>query len=198
MVAYATELLKREQPLSNFQEEMLDKIETEVERLKNLTGGLLSFSSSRETLNQVVGLNDLITEVLKLLKFELQRKAITLTTDFDEIPSVKVDPNKIKQVLINLVINAVHALQGQGTIVLTTSLNHDGMVELQVRDDGPGITPEQQEQVFAPFFTTKPEGEGTGLGLYICQNIIKEHGGLITLDSQPDQGATFRICLPVD
>lgn len=197
MVAYATELLKREKPLSNFQDEMLEKIEMEVERLKSLTGGLLSFSSSRQTQNRLVNLNDLINEVLKLLRFELQRKSIQLDTDFSEIPVISADPNTIKQVIINLVMNAAHAMQGQGKIVLTTSLNSKGLLELQVRDDGPGIAPELQEQVFAPFFTTKPEGEGTGLGLYICQNIIRGHGGSITMQSQLDKGTTFRICLPV-
>jgi PAS domain S-box-containing protein len=112
MVAYATELLKREKPLSSFQEEMLEKIEMEVERLKNLTGGLLSFSSSRDTQNRIVNLNDLIVEVLKLLRFELQRKSIEFITEFGEIPVLTVDPNKIKQVVINLVMNAAHAMQG--------------------------------------------------------------------------------------
>jgi PAS domain S-box-containing protein len=198
MVAYATELLKREKPLSTFQEEMLDKIETEVERLKNLTGSLLSFSSNRETQNRLVNLNDLINEVSRLLRFELQRKSIKLATEFSEIPLVSADPNKIKQVVINLVMNAVHALQGQGEILISTGVNSDNMLELRVKDNGPGISLELQEQIFAPFFTTKPEGEGTGLGLYICQNIIREHGGSIKLESQSDQGALFRICLPVE
>ena len=198
MVAYATELLKREKPLSSFQEEMLEKIEMEVERLKNLTGGLLSFSSSRDTQNRIVNLNDLIVEVLKLLRFELQRKSIEFITEFGEIPVLTVDPNKIKQVVINLVMNAAHAMQGQGKITVTTGIDATGMLELQVRDTGPGISPELQEEVFAPFFTTKPEGEGTGLGLYICQNIIREHGGTIALESQLGEGTLFRISFPVE
>lgn len=198
VVAYATELLKREQPLPSYQEELLEKIETEVERLKNLTGGLLSFSSSRETRKRLVDLNNLVTEISKLLRFELQRKSLRLTTEFSDIPAISADSNKIKQVVINLVMNAVHALHCQGQILLSTCLNQNGMVELQVRDNGPGIAPELQERVFTPFFTTKPEGEGTGLGLYICQNIVREHGGSIVLESQPGQGTLFRICLPVE
>jgi len=198
IVSYATELLRREQPITVFQDEMLEKIEIEVERLKTLTGGLLSFSSNRETKNRLVNLNDLITEVLKLLRFELQRKSIQLDTELSEVPLITADPNKLRQVLVNLVMNAVHALQGQGRVVLRTALNTDGTVELQVEDDGPGIDLELQEQIFAPFFTTKPEGEGTGLGLYICQNIINGHGGSITLTSSPGMGTMFRICLPVD
>ena len=109
-----------------------------------------------------------------------------------------MDPNKIKQVIINLVMNATHAMQGQGKITVTTGINETGMLELQVRDTGPGIAPELQEEVFAPFFTTKPEGEGTGLGLYICQNIIREHGGTISLESQLGEGTLFCISLPVE
>ncbi len=198
MVAYATELLKREENLSAFQEEMLDKIEMEVERLKTLTGSLLSFSSNRSTLNRVVNLNDLINEVLKLLRFELQRKSVQLDTLFAEVPLINADPNKLKQVIINLVMNAVQAMQGEGRVVLETTVNDDGALQLLVKDDGPGISPEVQEQVFAPFFTTKPEGEGTGLGLYICQNIIREHSGTISLESALGAGSTFRICLPVE
>ncbi len=198
MVAYATELLKREKPLSAFQEEMLEKIEVEVERLKNLTGGLLSFSSNRETQSRVVNLTDLIAEVLKLLRFELQRKSIQLETDFGETPVISADPNKLKQVIINLVMNSVHAMQSQGRILLTTRVNSDGMLELLIRDDGPGIAAELMGQVFEPFFTTKAEGEGTGLGLYICQNIIREHGGTITVESQPGEGTSFIISLPAE
>lgn len=198
MVAYATELLKREKPLSNFQDEMLEKIEMEVDRLKTLTGGLLSFSSDRESQNRLVNLNDLISEVIKLLRFELQRKSVQLETVFADIPVISADPNKLKQVVINLVMNAVHAMQGQGRIVLRTSLLRSGMLELLVEDDGPGIDPELQEQIFTPFFTTKDEGEGTGLGLYICRNIINGHGGSIELESHVGAGTIFRVRLPVE
>jgi signal transduction histidine kinase len=191
-------LLKREDGLTQFQQEMLDKIGNEVERLKTLTGGLLSFSSNRSALNRLVNLNDLIAEVLKLLRYEVQRKSIRLETRFSDIPVITADPNKLKQVVINLVMNAVHALQGEGRIVLETGIDQRGNLQLLVSDDGPGITAELQGQVFAPFFSTKPEGEGTGLGLYICQNIVREHGGTIVLESQPGAGATFRISLPVE
>ena len=198
ILAYAAELLGREQPLSAFQEEMLDKIKAEVERLKSLTGGLLSFSSTQETKNRLVNLNDLVAEVARLLRFELQRKSIRLDTEFGTVPVINADPNKIKQVLINLVMNAIHALQGQGRILLATGINSNGMLELRVEDNGPGIPAAIHGRVFTPFFTTKPEGEGTGLGLYICQNIVREHGGQIRLESHPGHGTLFRICLPAE
>lgn len=198
IVAYATELLRREEALTGFQIEMLEKIETEVERLRTLTGGLLSFSSNRGSCNRLVNLNDLVTEVLKLLRFELQRKSVQLETDFGEVPVITADPNKLKQVVINLVMNAVHAMNGNGLVTLATRVSDDRKLLLQVKDNGPGIPFELQEQVFAPFFTTKPEGEGTGLGLYICQNIIREHGGTIVLESSPGEGTTFSIHLPAE
>lgn len=197
-VAYATELLKREESVSPFQEELLEKIESEVERLRNLTGGLLSFSSKRSSLNRLVNFNDLIVEVLKLLRYELQRKSVRLETRFNDIPVIKADPNKLKQVVINLVMNAVQAMDGEGEIILETSVSENRYLKLLVLDNGPGIPEDLREQIFAPFFTTKPEGEGTGLGLYICQNIVKEHGGEIALESSTGKGTAFCVHLPVE
>jgi signal transduction histidine kinase len=94
-------------------------------------------------------------------------------------------------------MNAVQAMHGAGTIVLRTCRHDEQSVELAVADTGPGIPADVQEQIFTPFFTTKPEGEGTGLGLYLCRNIVKEHGGEILVESAPGAGATFRVRLPV-
>ncbi len=195
LIAYATQLLEREGPLNEFQAEMVEKISLEVERLQTLTGGLLSFSSSRETHNRIVDLNELVQDVLRLVRFDLQRRAVQISADYGELPVVEADPNKLKQVVINLVMNSAQAI-GQGEIRLRTSVNQNGDVELAVIDDGPGIPAEIQEQIFAPFFTTKPEGEGTGLGLYLCKNILHELGGDIVFESRPGDGTTFRICLP--
>ncbi len=133
---------------------------------------------------------------MRLLRFELQRKSVQFETVFGDIPVITADPNKLKQVIINLIMNAVHALEGEGRVVLETGIGGDGMLQLCVRDNGPGIPEEIQEQIFAPFYTTKPEGEGTGLGLYICQNIVREHSGTISVQSLPGEGTTFCISLP--
>jgi PAS domain S-box-containing protein len=197
VIAYAIELLRRDEELAPFQVEMAERIETEIERLKTLTGGLLSFSSSKEGRRRLVDLKEISEEVLSLVRFELQRQAITLETDFAELPLVDADPNKLKQVVINLVMNAAQAMHGEGKIVLRTCRHGEQSVELVVADTGPGIHEEVQAQMFNPFFTTKPEGEGTGLGLYLCRNIVKEHGGEILVESAPGGGATFRVRLPV-
>jgi signal transduction histidine kinase len=195
VVSYAVDLLRREPEQSAFQEELLEKVEEELTRLKVLTGGLLSFSSSRESNSRVVSLNELIEEVLKLLRFELQRKSIELVTDCGDIPVISADPNKLKQVVINLIMNAVQAMNGEGRVELVTRICA-AEVELLVCDNGPGTPAEMREQVFAPFFTPKPEGGGMGLGLYICRNIVREHGGTIVVESRDGEGSCFRIRLP--
>ena len=196
IIAYAMELLRREGELLPFQAEMADKIELEVERLKALTGGLLALSSTREGHRRLVALNDLVDEVLYLVRFDLQRQGVQLATEFAELPLISADTGKLKQVLINLVTNAAQAIGGAGTVTLRTQRLGESAIELSVSDTGPGIAEELHESIFAPFFTTKPEGEGTGLGLYLCRNIVREHGGEIVLESSPGHGATFRVQLP--
>jgi PAS domain S-box-containing protein len=196
VIMYAAELLKREQGLTPFQEEMAERIISEVGRLRVLTGGLLSFSQPRKSMTRLVEINPLVEEVLHLVRYELQKQSIQLETDFATLPLISADPNKLKQVVINLIMNAAQALGRGGKISLRTRPCGKDDIELLVSDNGPGIEPEVQEQVFKPFFTTKSDGEGTGLGLYICDNIIKEHGGTILLESAPGRGATFRIRFP--
>ena len=197
IIAYAMELLRREGELLPFQAEMADKIELEVERLKALTGGLLAFSSAREGHRRLVVLNDLVDEVLRLVRYDLQRQGVQLETEFAELPLIPADTGKLKQVVINLVMNAAQAIAGEGTVTLRTLRLGESAIELSVSDNGPGIREELHESIFDPFFTTKPEGEGTGLGLYLCRNIVMEHGGEILLESSPGKGAIFRVQLPV-
>jgi signal transduction histidine kinase len=197
VIDYALELMQRDAELTPFQKEMAERIKQEIERLRHLTGGLLAFSSDRQGVRRLVNLNELVEELLGLLRFELQRHAVCLETEFAELPLVAIDPTKFKQVIINLVLNAAQAMQGAGQVTLRTRLYAADQVELVIRDTGPGIPVELRSRIFAPFFTTKPEGEGTGLGLYICSNIVSEHGGSIAVDDAPGGGAMFSIRLPV-
>ena len=197
VIDYAMELMLRDAELTAFQKEMAERIEQEIERLRNLTGGLLSFSSDRKGLRRLANLNELIEELLGLLRFELQRHAVRLETEFAELPLVAIDPTQFKQVIINLVLNAAQAIAGEGVVTLRTRLSAADQVELVVSDTGPGVATELRARIFTPFFTTKPEGVGTGLGLYICSNIVTGHGGTITVDDAPGGGAMFVIRLPV-
>ena len=196
VIKYAVELLARDNELTAFQNEMAERIVDEVSRLRVLTGGLLSFSQPRKSMNRMVEISTLVEEVLHLVRFELRKQSIDLQTELVSLPLVSADPNKLKQVVINLIMNAAQALGRGGQIRLQTLAHGDEEVELVVSDNGPGMSEELQEQVFKPFFTTKADGEGTGLGLYICDNIIKEHAGSILLESTLGEGTTFRVRLP--
>jgi signal transduction histidine kinase len=190
------DLLQREGELQPFQVEMAEKIGHELERLKTLTGGLLTFASTREGHLRLLALNDLIDDVLRLVRFELQRQGVQVSTAFADLPLVSADAAKLKQVVINLVMNAAQAMPGGGAVTVTTRRHGRRHVELLVSDSGPGIPAELLDSIFNPFFTTKSEGEGTGLGLYICRNIVREHGGEILVMSPPDGGACFTVRLP--
>lgn len=196
VIAYATELLQREDPASSFQTEMLERIASEVERLKALTGGLLTFSRSGESRMRPVDLIETLRDVLLLLEYELKRHQVVLQEDCQPVPRIQGDPNKLKQVFINLIMNACQAMDRGGRLSVSSGVDELDQVFVTLADNGPGIAEELQEQVFEPFFSTKKEGEGTGLGLYLCRNIIREHDGQLLLESKPGQGATFRLIWP--
>jgi len=198
VISYAAQLLLREEDMPAFQREMVERVESEVDRLKTLTGGLLSFSRAKETRKRPVDLNEVLREVLRLVKYELNRQLIRLEEDYGDLPMVQADPNKLKQVFINLIMNSIQAMEGVGTLTVRTRSNGGNEVEVAISDTGPGIPEEIRNQIFDPFFTTKKEGEGTGLGLYICRTIIGEHEGRLSLDTPQEKGTIFRIALPVE
>ena len=115
--------------------------------------------------------------------------------DYEDVLA-QANANQVQQIVVNLVVNAVQAMGGEGRLSVTTGQAGPGRVRLSVADTGPGIRPEVARRVFEPFFTTKAEGQGTGLGLSICYQIAEEHGGAIRLESAPGQGATFVVELP--
>jgi PAS domain S-box-containing protein len=164
--------------------------------LKTLTGSLLSFSRARETAKRETDLNEVLRDVLRLVRFELTRNAIHLRENYEELPPIQADPNKLKQVFINLVMNASQAMGTGGTLTVRTGFVAGEEVEAVISDTGPGISEEVREHIFDPFFSTKREGEGTGLGLYICRKIISEHEGRLVLDAAEGRGAVFRVILP--
>jgi len=194
VIAYATQLLQREEGGDEFQRELLARIGSEVERLKTLTGGLLSFSRSGETRLRPVDLCQTLQEVLLLLQYEINRQQIELVSELQPVPLVQADPNKLKQVFINLVMNACQAMGRHGRLVVGCC-QLDGQVVASVADNGPGIPDEVRQKIFEPFFTTKKEGEGTGLGLYLSQNIINEHEGRLEVETAIGAGTTFRVIL---
>jgi two-component system NtrC family sensor kinase len=127
---------------------------------------------------------------------ELKYK-VTVKTDYGDIPPVVCYPMELNQVFMNLLVNAAHAIEEQGTITIRTFQN-GSHVCVQVADTGTGITPEVQRRLFEPFFTTKDVGQGTGLGLSMAHNIVvKRHAGKILVDSEEGAGTTFTVKIPL-
>lgn len=196
VISYAAQLMQREDGLPQFQQELIERIESEAERLKALTGSLLSFSRAQELMRREVDVNEVLADVLRLVRYELTRHQIELREDYATLPWIQADPNKLKQVFINLIMNAAQAMGAGGKLTIATSPVAGEEVEVRITDTGPGISDAVRAQIFEPFFTTKKEGEGTGLGLYICRNIILEHDGRLLVESHPG-GTTFRVVLPL-
>ena len=168
----------------------------EVERLITITGQTLDFARPGQAGLESTDLNALLQSTLALVSKQLQQKHIdtdvTLATD---LPAVKVVPDHIKQVVINLILNAIDAMSDSGLLTLTTThLPHKRQVMITVQDTGSGMTPDVISKVFEPFFSTKDTG--TGLGLSISYSIIETHGGYIEVESTPDTGTLFSIYLP--
>ncbi len=196
VISYAVQLLQRELFSGTEPTELLVRIAAETERLKVLTGGLTSFTRREEAHLKPLDLNQIIRDVLLLVQYELSHKQIEVSTDLPELPRVQADASKLKQVFFNLLINAAQALPRGGRISIISGREETG-VFAQVSDNGPGIAPEKREQIFEPFFTTKKDGEGTGLGLYLCRNILSDHQGSLDLEENRETGAAFRLRLPL-
>ena len=179
--------------LSGELKELLGIIREEVKRLDNLVGDFLQFSRTNRLPYSPASVDSLLDEVVRLLRPEARAAGVTLKRQQagPSIPDLRIDVERIKQVVINLVQNAIEAMPGGGSAVLESGLV-DGRARIVVRDTGPGL-PEGLD-VFQLFVTTK--ARGTGLGLSIAQQIVLEHGGEISADSSPGQGAAFTVSLP--
>jgi two-component system NtrC family sensor kinase len=180
----------------------LEVILGEAERAARIVRNLLTFARKRQTTRAMVDLNQVVRETLALRAYEQKVSNIQVVEALATgLPEVFVDGHQIKQVLLNLIINAEQAClgaNGRGTIVVRTMHDSErGSAVLEVNDDGPGIPEERQGKVFDPFFTTKEVGQGTGLGLTVAYAIAREHGGRIWLESKKGQGASFFVELPI-
>lgn len=170
------------------------------ERIRSVIKGLKAISRVDSPEPRRMDLNELLRDTLKLTQAEFRRR-IAIETCFGELPEIEGFPQMLGQVFLNLLVNSAHAIEGQGTITVGTSLEESNgaqMAHVWVTDTGRGMTPEQQEKAFHAGFTTKAVGEGTGLGLSIAKEIIEEkHGGTIAFESTLGQGTTFHVRIPV-
>jgi two-component system, NtrC family, sensor kinase len=170
----------------------------ESERIRKIVQDLLDFSKPKESDFKRVDMNALVRHCLKLVQNMFDVTCIKSSLELEEnLPSVYIDENKIEEVLVNLMTNAVHAMSCGGNICIRTRQDEPGdYIVIEVQDSGEGIAPEFLSQIFDPFFSTKGT-EGTGLGLSISYSIIKTHKGKIDVRSRLGEGTTFEIKLPI-
>ena len=175
----------------------LQTIVTQVERITKLMTQLMAFARRSPPKRQALNLRHTIHETLEFFRerFTQHRTVMELACD-EDCPPVLADPNQMSQVLINLIVNAIHAMPDGGTLRLGLTATN-GRAELTVADTGKGIAKEHMTRIFEAFFTTKEKGKGTGLGLSVVKGVIDEHGGSIAVESEPGRGTTFTIHLPL-
>jgi len=178
----------------------LREIVRQVERCGEITHKLLDFARKREPLIQPADVNRLIEDMVRLVELEARGKRIRLGRQYaPDLPPVRTDPPLLRQVILNLINNAVQAVEENGgSIMIGTSPAGPNGVRITVSDTGCGIPSEFLDKIFDPFFTTKSPGKGTGLGLSLCHGILTRLGAHIDVASTVGQGTTFTIIHPVD
>lgn len=184
----------------NFQEfeQAVSKIEFHVGRAKDITHRLLGFARRMDPVQEDVNINHLLAQTITFLETEARFREIELRSNFqDDIPLLASDPSQLQQVFLNIIDNALDAIEKSGRVTIQTGYQADtNEVQVVITDTGPGIPKDKLDKIFDPFFTTKKVGEGTGLGLAISYSIIEKLGGHLRVASEPGKGAAFTILLP--
>ncbi len=179
--------------------ENLKKIVKETSRCKEIVKGLLEFARPKEPEMSLVNINEIVERSLSIMECQALFQNIIIKKSYvSNLPKIVADSAQLQQVFVNIILNAAEAMDGNGILTISTSLNGDGMfIEIKFSDTGHGIKEEDQKRLFEPFFTTKEVGKGTGLGLAISYSIIQKHQGTIEVKSEVGKGSTFNVGLPV-
>ncbi|GAB6182680.1 c-type heme family protein [Thermodesulfovibrio hydrogeniphilus] len=166
-------------------------------KIQEIIKQLLDFSKQTELIISKVNVNSLVENVLKLTDYLISKKQIKVVKNFaTDMPEIMVDPNKIEQVFLNIVLNAIQAMDSGEKILTITTYTQNGKCYISFKDTGPGVPSEILPKIFDPFFTTKPVGQGTGLGLSVSKSIVEQHNGRILVDTS-SKGTTFTVELPI-
>ncbi|MFO7839046.1 MAG: ATP-binding protein [Desulfosalsimonadaceae bacterium] len=194
-----TQLLLRDENPDTQRYNDLNTILKHAGNCKAIVEDLLNFARRSKPTAELVQIKDLIEDALVFLEHRSQKDNIAIYRNYaDDVPALRIDEKKMKQVLINLMMNAKHAVGQKGWVSIYADYESENdRVCIRIRDSGYGIDPKHIKRIFDPFFTTKPTGEGTGLGLAVSYGIVKSHGGEIEVESTPGSGTEFRVLLPV-
>ena len=183
-------------------EETLDQLKLQIERCSKITQAILEFGRKSEPTQQDVDLVAFIPQVTSMIDKKASVQGIRLKKEISErTPLLRADPAQLQQVLLNLLNNAIDAITDRhgcegGELTVRAGPGEDGRLSISVKDNGAGMSQENLKRIFTPFFTTKPPGKGTGLGLYVCYGIIEGMGGTMEVTSEMGVGTTFVIHLP--
>lgn len=196
MLGY-TQLLIRDEDAGTERYADLKTIEKHIKNCKSVVEDLLNFARSSKAEKEAIDIHEAIDEVLNFIEHHSELYHIEIKRDYDKnMPPLLLDEKKIKQVFMNLIMNAKDAVGQRGTISLSTKYSQSTkQVTIKIADTGYGIEKKNLSRIFDPFFTTKPTGEGTGLGLSVSYGIIKNHSGKIFVESEPAKGTTFSVVL---
>ncbi len=183
-------------PLNNDQRSLAQKIEQQIRRTRTLVSSLLTFAKQVPGEKTPLDINALVHTAVKLYPPQLRGARVRVETDLAKgSPHVLGDSNQLLQVCLHITNNGIHAMVEKGGVLRVSTRLKDNFVVIEFSDNGPGI--QEPDRVFDPFYTTRPVGQGTGLGLSVCYGIIQEHKGKIVCQNRPQGGATFQIELPV-
>jgi len=188
---------RRDTNLTSRDKQELALIAEQAERISDIVSKLLTFSRQSRMELTLCDVNTVIEGAISLIEFRLKGSAVVLRRDLNaNLPAVLCDPNRLTEVFVNLMNNAIDAMHASGTLTVGTGQASNGYVRIAVSDTGSGIDPALMQRIFDPFFTTKEAGKGTGLGLSISHGIVRGHQGEIRVQSTPGRGSTFTVLLP--
>jgi PAS domain S-box-containing protein len=189
--------LKRRAILDDEDKELLDLAIEENKRMKNLIKSLQDFNHPSAGKRVLMDVHTSINSLLLLYRSDFKRKRISTVLNYGErLPQILAIPDQIKQVILNLLNNATDACLQKGGIITISTWHDEKTIAIAIKDNGVGIPPEERHLIFRPFYTTKPEVKGIGLGLSVCHGIVQNHRGEIRVESQPGEGSTFTVLLP--
>lgn len=171
-------------------------ISEQVRRVTSLIETLLNIARPRKSLRLPVRIENVLEHALDFFREKLRARGVEVERRYSPVPEIEGDKDRLEQMLLNLIVNAADAMPGGGKLVVSIETGEDDWVEIALADTGHGIPADAIEQIFEPFHTTKPAGEGTGLGLVVCRSIVHDHGGTVAVDSREGEGTRFTLRFP--